>query len=238
MRIGGIPVKTITADMFTNRKFVDEEIKKLFKEYKAAKEKIYVLEICGSPNSGKTSAIQAMDKILRQSNIKTKIIYEAASKCKIKDKLSMEFNIWTINYMTNAILEALNNTYDIVICERGFFDTLCWIEFHTQYNKMKNDYYDVFVKYFGNDQWLSKMDLVYVLTCTPEVSIKREYLDGLTTVSGTIVNFDVLSMYEKAIKVETEKTRVKNIFTLDTSDLDQISINRSVITAVLDDLKI
>lgn len=225
--------------LFHKKTFKDEEIKLAFREYKGIKNKPLIVEISGSPNSGKTSAIHAIERIDKQQGVKVKIIYEAATKCKIKDKLSIDFNIWTANFTINSILESLNNSYDMIICERGVFDCLCWLEFHIKNKNIPFSFIEEIYNFYQSKKWFENIDFIYVMTCSPEVSIKREYLDGLTEVSGTIVNKKILSIIDEAIlnTIEKNKETLQNIYTLDTTSLDQISINRTIVSSILTELQ-
>jgi len=229
----------INNSLFEKKTFKNEEIKLAFRDFKLSKNKPLIIEISGSPNSGKTSAIHAIEKIVKQQGIKVKIIYEAATKCRLKDKLSIDFNIWTANLTINSILEALNNSYDMIICERGFFDCLCWLEFHTKNSNIPFNSIEEIYNFYKSKKWFENIDFIYVMTCSPEASIKREYLDGLTEVSGTIVNKKVLSIIDESISATIEKNKedLKNIYMLDTTYLDQISINRTIVSSILSELQ-
>ena len=81
----------------------------LFENFRKANSIPFIIEVLGTPNSGKTSAIQTFEKVLKRSNVKYKIIYEGASRCKIKDKLSPNFNFWTLSDTMKLLLETFES---------------------------------------------------------------------------------------------------------------------------------
>lgn len=208
----------------------------LLKQYKTKNTAPFIIEVMGTPNAGKTSAIQTFEKILKRNGVKHKIIYEAASRCKIKNKLSPEFNLWTLSETIKQLLEAYSGNYDIVICERGLLDTICWCGLYYQDNKISEDEYHKLLDYILLNRFINHIDCCYIMKCSIEVSLERENLSGLLDVTGTIMNEIVLSKYNASL----EKTKqlygkyFKTLMTLDTSLLSQSDINRSFISSILD----
>jgi predicted NUDIX family phosphoesterase len=61
-------------------------------------------------------------------------------------------------------------------------------------------------QFFAMERWTELVDLVFVLTCDPKVSIEREYADQLTTKRGTIMAEETLNQFLEA----TNRTLLEN----------------------------
>ena len=207
----------------------------ILSQYKKKMSSPFIVEVLGTPNSGKTTAIQTFEKILKRNGIKHKIIYEAASRCKIKNKLSPEFNLWTLNETIKQLLEAYSGNHDIVICERGLLDAICWCELYYQDNKLTDHDAQKIREYILMNRFTSRISCCYIMKCSVQSSIRRENLSGLLDVTGTIVNDVVLSKYNAALAMckDNYGSNFGSIMELDTSEISQTDINRIFISSIL-----
>lgn len=212
---------------------------RLINQYKANNKTPFVVEVSGTPNSGKTSAIQTFEKVLKRSGIKYKIIYEAAAKCKIKNKLSPDFNIWTLNETIKQLLEAYLGNYDIVICERGLLDAICWYELYYQDKLITEEEYRTLLNYILLNRFVNCISCCYIMKCNVEVSLNRENLSGLLDTTGTIINDPVLTKYNSALErvQKLYSEHFKKVMELDTSELSQSDINRTFVSSILEHIK-
>ena len=90
-----------------------------------------VLEFGGTPKSGKTSCLSSLNLFLKRNGFATKLLTERASICPISDKFNPLFNIWTCNSAVAELAATFaeqGKTLDVIICDRGVFDALCWFE--------------------------------------------------------------------------------------------------------------
>lgn len=212
----------------------------LLSEYKKRNSLPFIVEVLGTPNSGKTSAIQTFEKVLKRSGIKYKVIYEAASKCKIKNKLSPDFNIWTLCETIKQLIEADSPNYEIVICERGLLDAICWYELYYMNGDITEEEHQKFLDYILLNRFIKKTNCCYIMRCGIDVAIERENLSGLLDISGTIINRQVLKKYDVALQIATKQygNNFNKIIELDTSNLSQTDINKSFISSLLDFIKL
>lgn len=204
--------------------------------YKSQKKSPFVIEILGTPNSGKTTALQTFEKLLQRNNIKCKIIYEAAGRCKIKNKFSPEFNLWTLNETIKRLLEAYTENYDIIVCERGLLDTLCWFNIYYQDKLIKKQEYDKIVEYTLLKGLVNRIDYGLIVSCSVETSLYREHLSDVMETTGTIVNEVVLTKYNSSLKeVKKEFNKYfENLIDIDTTELSQPEINKIVISKIFE----
>ena len=168
-----------------------------------------VIEFCGSPKAGKTSSINSLNIFLKRNGFRTSVLAERASVCPILDKQSPVFNSWTCSATINEINEKIDtanaspnpeNNLDVIICDRGIFDSLCWFRWLKNRDKMNEYEYDVFTKFALLNRWQKNIDLVYVFVTTPEESIRREYANLLTDKRGSIMKENILYQYKEAVE--------------------------------------
>lgn len=215
-------------------KYNREQISKIFNNYAKEKKVPFIIEVLGTPNSGKTTAIQTFEKILKRNNIKYKIIYEVAGRCKIKNKLSPDFNLWTMTETMKQLLEIFNSNYDIVICERGLLDTICWCDLFLKENKILKDEYDSIVNFVLLNRFTKNICYSYIIKCSVDASMKRENLDDLLDIKGSIVNETILKKYNDSLEYVSKKyvSNFQKIEEMDTSNMTQIEINKSFVNSI------
>ncbi len=213
-----------------------EYMHSLINKYKTKNNIPFVIEVLGTPNAGKTSAIQTFEKVLKRNEVNYKIIYEAASKCKIKNKLSIDFNIWTLSETIKQLLEACSGNYNIVICERGILDAMCWFDLYYHDKQINKEEYRKLLDYALLNHFINRINFCYNMKCSIETSLERENLSSLLDVSGTIINKEVLSKYNVSLENITQQygNYFDKLVCLDTSLLSQTEINHQFISTILE----
>lgn len=200
-----------------------------------------VIEFSGSPKSGKSSCISSLDIFLRRNKFKTIILTERASVCPINNKFDPLFNVWTGCSSLNQLSEILDSSgrdYDIVIMDRGFFDSLCWFEWQKTHGFLREEDYDRFVGFFTAPRFRMMVDLVLLFSASPKVSIDREYKNLLTRKEGSIMRENVLSSYLDASR-QAEKKHKKMFRAIEehnTDKNDQNGVSYEVTKKVLNKL--
>lgn len=212
----------------------------LISVYNSQKKSPFVVEVLGTPNSGKTTALQTFEKLLKRNGIRGKIIYEAAGRCKINNKFSPEFNLWTLNETIKQLVEAYTANYDIIVCERGLLDTLCWFNIYYQDKLISKQEYDKIVEYTLLKGFVNRIDYELIMSCNVETSLYREHLTDINEATGTIVNNVVLTKYNSSlqkVKKDFDKN-FKKLIEIDTTNLSQQEINKLVITKIFELMKL
>lgn len=200
-----------------------------------------VLEFCGTPKSGKTSCLSSLNLFLKRNGFATRLLTERADICPIQDKFNPMFNIWTSNSTIAELVATFTEhgkSLDVIICDRGIFDALCWFEWLLDHDHMKKVDYDTLTNYMTTPKLRSMIDLVCLLKASPEVAMKREYATLLTRKHGSVMNPSVLTEYNKAIDKTTTKynERFRCVRTIDTSNLLQNDVSYQVTKDVLETL--
>lgn len=172
-----------------------------------------LIEFCGSPKSGKSTTINSLNIFLKRNGFKTILLTERASICPIENKIHPFFNIWTLSSAVAEIIKNIDlgkDKIDIIISDRGLFDSLCWFEWlNTNPSKstpyLDNQAYNTLKDFVLMDILSDYLDLIYVFKVSPEISIKREYANLLTEKRGSIMTESILDSYNISIDETLKK---------------------------------
>ncbi len=228
-------MKNNKEDIIAQLESLAENVKKLKSLNEHHRNRTIVIEFSGSPKSGKTSCINSLAIFLKRNGFTVHVVEERASVCPVSDKHSPMFNIWTsCMSLANMIgtLEDEKNTIDVLILDRGIFDALCWFQWLSDTGRMDENLKKSAESFLLQKRFVQNINLVFALEATPDVSIKREFANLLTTKTGTIMNSAVLDEYRNAIHETYEKHKGKfhRVELLDTSskEMDQVNVGKIV----------
>ena len=189
-----------------------------------------VIEFAGSPKSGKSSCISSLDIFLRRNSFRTRVLTERASVCPLENKFDPLFNLWNGCAALNQLSEIISNRpreYDIVIMDRGFFDTLTWFTWQNDQAYLRKDDAERFENFFLSLRFRMMIDLAISFDATPRTSMDREYKHLLTRKVGSVMRDSVLSSYRKAArKAEVRFAsmfRHVQMYKTDAKEQDQVS---------------
>ena len=151
-----------------------------------------IVEFAGSPKAGKTSNIDIVTHFFKRTNFKTWAPTEGASKRTpyfLRRDL-VAFNAWALNYAISEILTAYHNVeeYDLVVLDRGPFDSLAWMRVLKNDGQLDQDGYDRIEKFARHPKWANLVERVYLFTCSPATSLHREHDAKLIRSDGTAMN--------------------------------------------------
>lgn len=198
-----------------------------------------VIEFCGSPKSGKTTSMNALNIFLKRNGFRTMVLTEKASICPVPNKEDYLFNVWTISSTIAELVEKITLNpceIDVIMCDRGIFDSICWFQWMLNRKHMDKESYESLIKYLTMDKWKTVIDLIFMFSCSPGKSIEREHKDLLTKKPGSIMNEIVLSDYVSAMLATRQKysNSFRCIRDIDTSNLDFSQTNYKVTLSTLD----
>lgn len=194
-----------------------------------------IIELSGTPNSGKTTVLNKISSVCRRKHINCRVIFESAPYCKILNKLSPEFNYWTGADFIKKLWNFIAEKPDIVLCERGLFDAICWMEFHLNENNISKKQFQIMKNFYLNEDISNYTRYVLVMTCSDQVAVNRENTNSTYGAIGTIVNETTISKINIAIKstIELCQNSFDKIDTIDTSDLNIEQTVDSVFNKIL-----
>ena len=183
-------------------------------------------------------------QFLKRNDFKVKVLPESASVCPVKDKHSPMFNLWTACDSIKSlvgVLESERTLYDVIIVDRGIFDSMCWFQWLWSSEKMEKEMKCVMDQFLSMEELISYIDIVFVYKARPEVSIEREYASLLTDIPGSIMNEEILGDYLQAVEATVADVSKKGLFrkvqVIDTSDKDQNDVGKEVTMTTLNSLR-
>ena len=155
-----------------------------------------MVEFAGSPKAGKTTNIDIVTHFFKRTDFKTWAPTEGASKRTpyyLRRDL-VAFNAWALNYAISEILIAYHNVeeYDLVVLDRGPFDSLAWMRVLRDDGELTPDEYTRIQAFARHPKWAKLVERVYLFTCRPETSLKREHEAKLIRSDGTAMNKTML----------------------------------------------
>lgn len=201
--------------------------------------KPYLIEFLGSCRSGKSTSIKLIADVLRKNGLNVLVVDEEQIKLTktINENREKKMNIDSLNYTNNIIQEKLmmyDNFYeqnvDIVIFDRGINDEFIWLktfeadeEELEEYNQKLSDRY---------------VDLLIILTCDVEVSLKRKYFNSLSVMPNKWTNPDTMSKYLESLKVVSKyfNRHARKIENFDSSDVDKIESALNICNKIIDNV--
>ncbi len=201
-----------------------------------------IIEFCGSPKSGKTSCINSLNIFLKRNGFRTKILTERANVCPIPSKKDPLFNIWTLCSSMAELVECLAigvSEIDVIILDRGIFDSMCWFEWLNKKNYLNITDFDPIMRFLSLDIWRRFIDLIYIFQVPPETSLRREYSVLLTRKSGSIMNSDTLIEFNNSIDAvfNNRSSIFRKVERIDTSMHKQNEVSEEVTSDILEILK-
>jgi predicted NUDIX family phosphoesterase len=120
--------------------------------------------------------------------------------------------------------------------DRGFFDAISWFHWQKKLRKLHDNHYKRFVDFFLSPKWISKLSVLYIFKADPEISLKREHANLLTTKHGSIMNPEVLANFNAAIDECEDLYRAhfgSKIRKIDTSKKNQEEVSYQVTKEIL-----
>jgi hypothetical protein len=146
------------------------------------------------------------------------------------------FNMWCACTMLAEVLANIDTKCDVIIKDRGIFDTLIWLERQIRHGEVTEQEADRIRQFLLMDRWTRLVDLVVVVTAQPLVSIQRELKPRLSKEPGSIMNERTLTSINGALSEAVEKYRpsFNAIMVYDTTDSTARRTNIKIGEDVLD----
>ena len=178
-----------------------------------------MLELAGTPKAGKSTQLGVLRDFLKQAGFEVSVMRERAADCPIPMKGHFFFNVWTSTTMLAQVLANLDTRAELLILDRGFFDSLVWLELQYQRGQVSDDEKETFEQFMLLKRWRKLTDHTVLLTAKPEVAMNRENLGRILPRRGSIMNTEELENYNRIL--ETVQEHHKDAFevtVVDTSD--------------------
>lgn len=200
-----------------------------------------IIEFAGTPKSGKTTCVDAIAKFLRRNGIPVHRVTERASVSPISDKHHLFFNTWTGAMSLAQLLAILEQQNGVAILDRGLFDTLVWMNFLAAREAVSTQELSVIEDFFLLERWASRVDIVVVMSVSPDRALEREFQDQITDKLGSIMNPEILKNYNASLhfclqKYRPQFRRMIHIDTTDKKSVEGVTAIAFEVLAVADEL--
>lgn len=228
--------------IFENKQELYEDLAKLSENIKkiTVKEKPFLIEFTGTGRSGKTTAIDLIQDVFIKNGLKVLVVDEEYVKVtkEINHNRNKKMNVDSLQYTNNVIEEKLTiyeNTsiqdYDIIIYDRGINDEFVWLDVFNATQKDIEEY----------DKKLEKkyIDLLIIMTCSSDTSMKRKYLNSLSIMPTKWTNKETMENFLKGIE-KSEKyfdNHCKNIDKINTDEIDKVTIALNIANKIIELIK-
>ncbi|QGZ93204.1 hypothetical protein [Terricaulis silvestris] len=179
----------------------------------------FVIEFAGTPKAGKSTAVEAVRHFFSRQNFRVHILSERAAQCPIPMKGHLFFNTWCATSMLAELLENIETDTDIIIVDRGIFDSLVWLLLQRERGELTQEEADTIEAFLLLERWRSLIDLSIVMSVDADTAMKREVAQRITKKPGSIMNTDVLNAITRSVRTATDKYEkdFPKILSLDTS---------------------
>lgn len=199
----------------------------------------FLVEILGTPSSGKTSAIKLLDTFFRRQGFRVLCPQEGAEVVRHISRQEPIYNAQTGIYALRLLIDLMHSSvYDIVIFDRCIFDAYVWAEFHKKKGRLTETEQKVLQDFFLSRLWSDAIDAAIIMTCDPAVAMRREHTTssaeekGHTTSEETIRNLIALHR----TTYEALSSSYLQLHLVDTTLLNKKEVLSQVSSLVLDAL--
>lgn len=133
-----------------------------------------MIEFTGSPDSGKTTCIKELDKLLHRSDFRVFIPQEGAEVIRHIGRDTPEYNIRTGLYALNMLLDFTHgHMYDIVIFDRSIFDAYTWMIYWEKKGLLSMAERDTIQNFFLSRFWTERIITSYIVLCDADEAVRR-----------------------------------------------------------------
>lgn len=196
----------------------------------------FVVEFAGTPKSGKSTSVEAIRHFFKRHGFGVHVLTERAAQCPIPMKGHLFFNTWCAATMLAELLENVDTKTDIVIADRGLFDSLIWFQSQAKRGELSDRELEHIENFLLMDRWKNLFDLVVVLRASAREALRREYEHRITRRPGSIMNESMLETLSDAVAdtVDHYKNEFKSITVIDTDNSDELEVNATLLRKILD----
>lgn len=181
----------------------------------------FVIEFAGTPKSGKTSTLVALEQFFKRNGVQVRVYQERASVSPLKSKGTPGFNSWVTCATLMGLLEAIEDEkLDIFVLDRGLFDGLVWCGWQEKTLQLSGREAGAFREFFLTPRWRNLIDLVLVMHCDPKTAIEREYANQITLKPGSVMREEVLTQLREHVLMtaNTHRGKFRRVEIVDTSN--------------------
>lgn len=150
-----------------------------------------IIELIGTPKSGKTTLITNLEKLFTNSGISIKTRQETAEYNPIENKDLPEYNIWMIMELMKNLSEDLSEqTSKIIIYDRGVLDRIPWIDLAVEDGIISKEDANSFRQLYSTQFLRKYKPIAYGLFTSPNNSVQRKGKEGRLVNRRNVARFN------------------------------------------------
>lgn len=199
----------------------------------------FMIEFTGSPDSGKTTCIKELDKLLHRSDFRVFIPQEGAEVIRHIDRNTPEYNIRTGTYALNMLIDfAHGHMYDIVIFDRGIFDAYTWMMYWEDKKLLSKKEKEIFQHYFLSRFWSDRIIAAYIVVCEANEAVRRGQRIAASERLGQSSNHDsIRKSVERHKKMFADLSgQYPQLHLVDTTNFDEKTMIEHIATTTMEAL--
>ena len=202
-----------------------------------------VVEFTGSPDSGKTTLINGIDSIFRNSGFRVHRPQEGAEVFRALSRKTPLYNLTTGAYgLINVSSAATGRDYDVVLLDRDLYDAHGWMLFWRRKGNLNEQDKKEFQRFFTHPLALEYIDLCLYVVCSPKEAMRRAKLDAPTIVESKEGSYTNLKTIGELVEIFTRShdemnTNGKPVILIDSTHLSKPQMFDKAIEAVFDAVK-
>lgn len=153
-----------------------------------------VIELTGTPSSGKTSVITALTRFFKRNGWRALNPLEGAEATKLISRGDPRYNLRTFSYILDILLERTSaHDFELVFLDRGLYDFYCWARRWFKEGRWSEETCRLNQQFALQPKLSSLIDLAIFATCRPDVAMAREKGWALTAITGETTNPDTIT---------------------------------------------
>ena len=149
----------------------------------------FFVEFTGSPDSGKSTAINNLYHSFKKLGFRVFKPLEGAEAIQHISRLTPLYNIRTALYAITQMIDlSHSHMYDLVLFDRCAFDGYYWMMYWFAKGKLTEEEMRHWQETFLSGFWVNNLDVAYFVVCDPAVSLDRNRMDTLSIRFGDTTN--------------------------------------------------
>ena len=184
---------------------IEQEVEELERRAESVRQLVkyawraFVIEFAGTPKAGKSTTVEAIRHFFSRNGFRVYILEERAAVCPIPMKGHLFFNTWCAASMLAELLANVETETDIIIVDRGLFDSLVWLILQEERGEVTEDEARTIESFLLLDRWRTLIDLTVVMRVSAEEAASREARQRISRKAGTIMNPEVLAAITESV---------------------------------------
>lgn len=201
--------------------------------------KPFIIELLGTPRTGKTTIINNILDFLKKGGFKVTYFKELVTSefyntvnhlplydrnIAIIDEIVRQLKSITENETIKSKytqekdldLRAFDDNGDIVVFDRGINDRLIWFRRLLNKNEITREQYDEIINHYK--EYLNLVGCLLCFTASPDVSLKRDYASSLALEKRGFLSVQNINTYNNALQGLIDDEVITNQYMIDTDN--------------------